>query len=220
MSPQEPSAVKFAVGSDRVWIDGEHLMIEAAEPMDWPVREFCKVPIYFEGRKYYLRGKTQAESPFAARYELWPWPIDLKDQSTRSVFYDLEYVTDRDEAAKRRRRFDTTHFLLLPFYPLLGLCWSSFKNRVLQPVGFEPRSITWASVVLIFNLCIIEGIFVGWLQGGLLLWWFGSGNLRSVDVAVLLVLALDAAWRGHRLLKSDVQEHLGFCEWVWPRKRA
>ena len=217
--PHEPSAVMITVGSDRVWIRSEHLVIEAAEPMDWPVREFCRVPIYFEARKYYLRSKTEAEAPFVVRYELCPWPGDLKDESTRSVLYDLEYVTERDEAAKWRRRFDAIHLLLLPFYPLLGLCWSGFKNRVLHPVGFEPRSITSASVVLIFNLCLLEGIFVGWLQGGLLLWWFGNGNLRIVDKAVLLLLALDAGWRYHQLLQSDVDEYLGFCEWLCPRKR-
>jgi hypothetical protein len=220
MSSPESSEAAIAVGSDRVRIENGRPVIEAAEAMDWPVREFCRVPIYFADRKYYVRRRSQAQPPFAARYELWPWPDELRDQSTHAVFYDEDYVTERDEAAKRRRRFDRIHFLLLPFYPLLGLCWSGFKNRVLQPVGFEPRSITWASVVMIFNLWIVEGIFVGWLRGGLLIWWFGSGNLRSADGLLLVVLTLDTTWRANQLLKSDVQEHLGFCEWLWPRRRS
>ena len=87
-------------------------------------------------------------------------------------------------------------------------------------MGFEPRSITYASVVLTFNLCLVEGVFVGWLQGGLLVWWFADRHLRIVDQALLLALAVDSTLRCHQLLKSDVQEHLGFCEWLCPRKRA
>src|SRR3989442_11606184 len=43
------------VGSDEVYFEGERVVIHASERMDWPVREFCKVPILFQGRKYYLR---------------------------------------------------------------------------------------------------------------------------------------------------------------------
>ena len=38
--------------------------------MDWPIREFCRVPIYFGGRKYYVRSRTKAERPYAMVYEL------------------------------------------------------------------------------------------------------------------------------------------------------
>jgi len=217
--PHEPSPVAFIVGSDRVRLGAGQMVVDAAARMDWPVREFSQVPVYFEGRKYFVFAERKAVPPFVARYELHPWPDNLHDQSGRTVFYDEGYVAERDEMAKRRRRFDRLHFLLFPFYPLLGLCWSGFKNRVLQPMGFEPRSITWASVILMFNLCLVEGIFVGWLQGGLLLWWFADGRWRVLDQVLVWLLALDSILRCHQLLKWDVQEHLGFCEWLWPRKR-
>jgi len=76
------------IGSDEVVFDGERIVIHAAEPMDWPVREFCKVPVFFRGRKYYLRSKRGVEQPRPMVYELWPWPADLHEASQHTVVYD------------------------------------------------------------------------------------------------------------------------------------
>ncbi|TAK99652.1 MAG: hypothetical protein EPO07_10675 [Verrucomicrobia bacterium] len=218
-TPQRTSGVVIHVGSDRVVVGEDSVVIEAAEAMDWPVREFCRVPVFFEGRKFYVRKATPAAAPFKKRYELCPWPAAPCEESNRCVNYDATYVAERDELAKTQRRFDRVHFWLLPFYPLLGFCWSGFKNRVLLRIGFEPRSITSWSLRLEFALLMAEGIFVGWLRGGLLVWWLGHGRWRDVDLALTALAAADIALRWSREQNWDVQAHWGFCEWLWPGRR-
>lgn len=219
MAPTPQSGGVFSVGTDRVCLSGDRLIIEAAAPMDWPVREFCRVPIYFEGRKFHVRRVTDGIAPIARRYELWPWPVDLHDQAPRVVIYDLTYVKERDEAARARRGANRWHLALLPFFPFLGLCWSGFKSRVLMQAGFEPRSITSASIALVFFLFIVEGIFVGWLHLGLLMWFLQNANLRAADFVLTAVLLADVVLRYSQHLKLDVDQPWGFCEWLWPRKR-
>lgn len=213
------SGVIVRVGSDRVCVGEDRVVIEAAELMDWPLREFCRVPIFFEGRKYFLHRLGQAEKPYAKRYELCPWPANLHEESPRTVCYDTAYVANRDQLARQQRRFDRLHLLLLPLYPFLGLCWSGLKNGLLNRIGFEPRSITAASVALAFNLLILEGIFVGWLRGGLLLVLLGNARLQAADLALMALLAGDTVARYSQLLKTDVQRHWGFCEWMIPARR-
>ena len=198
------------VGSDKVCAESERLIIHAAEPMDVPIREFCKIPVYYLGQKYYVLSKRTGERPYAAVYVLCPWPTGLLESSTRHLIYDEAYVAERDKIASVRRRNERFHLLLLPAYPLLGLCWSRCKNQMFQEWGFEPGSITKASIFLIFNLLIVEGIFVG---------WFGSGLLGAppLDYALLLLLGIDTILRYEQTLKLDVERHWGFCEWVWSR---
>ena len=206
------------IGSDEVRVEHERLIIHAAEPMDLPIREFCRVPLYFEGREYYLRSKRKGERPYVIVYELWPWPTDLHERSSRQVIYDESYVAERDAQAAERRRHEWLHLALLPFYPLLGLCWSGFKNRVLGRIGFEPSSITRASMILTFNLMVVEAIFVGWLAGGLLTYLIGWSSLRAVDWGLLLLLGADTVMRFGQSLKFDIEHHWGFCEWLWPKR--
>ena len=207
------------IGRDEVCFKGECVVIHAAEAMDWPVREFCKVPIWFQGRKYYLRSKRSGEQPRPILYELWPWPSDLHEASPHAVVYDEAYVLERDEGAARTRRYQRVYLALLPFYPFLGLLWSGFKDRVLSPLGLEPGSITKTSIVLTFNLFVVEGIFVGWLAGGILTYFLGRPALRPVDWVLMLLLGADSAMRFGQTIKLDVRQHWGFCEWLWPRKR-
>lgn len=218
--PSTPAAgIIIQVGTDRVCVGSEGVVIEARQPMDWPVREFCRVPIHFEGRKYFVRSSGEAVAPYARRYDLWPWPADQPEQTTRVVVYDAAYAAERDAMARARRSGDRWHFILLPFFPFLGLCWSGFKNDVLMKAGFEPRSITSASIALVFNWLIIEGIFVGWLRGGMLMWFLGNGNLRGVDLLLTVLLFADVVLRYGQHLQSDVDRPWGFCEWLQPRKR-
>src|SRR5260221_2710458 len=184
--------------------------------MDWPLRDFCKIPIWFQGRRYFLQSKRLGGTRRATVYELWPWPVDLHEASPNGVVYDSDYVIARDAAAARRDRNEKLHLMLLPFYPLLGLFWSGFKNSVLCPIGFEPGSITRASVVLTANLFIAEGIFVGWLAGGILMYFVNLPALRIVDWGSLLILGADAVMRFGQSLKFGVERHYGFCEWLWP----
>ncbi len=203
--------------SDEVEFQGERVIVYAARPMDWPVREFAKVPIWFQGRKYFLRTKREGSKPPATIYELCPWPADLHEASVREIVYDEAYVRTRDEAATETSTNIVVHFILLPFYPFLGLFWSGFKQRVLSPIGFEERSITNASLVLTANLCIVQAIFTGWLLGGTFTYLLNR-PLRALDWSILLLLMVDSVARGGQALQSDVERRWGFCEWLWPRR--
>jgi hypothetical protein len=207
------------VGSDEVHVESERVFIRAARAMDWPIREFCRMPIWFAGRKYYLRAKhTEAKSNRPV-YELWPWPDDLHGGSTQGVIYDDAYVAERDRNAGTARRCHWAYLLLLPLYPVLGLFWSRFKNVVFVPMGFEIGSLTKVSVVFTFYLFFLHAIFAGWLQTGFLVLLI-SPSLQWLDWVLLLAMALDCAMRFGQTLKSDVTEHWGFCEWlVRPRSQ-
>lgn len=202
--------------SDEVERAGDVVIIHAANPMDWPVREFCKVPIWFEGRKYFLRTKRDGPTPPGMIYELQLWPENLHEASARGVIYDKDYVAERDRQARTNSRNSWLYLLLLPFYPVLGLFWSGFKRRMLEPIGFEQRSITNASIILTANLCIVQAIFTGWLLGGTLTHLLGQ-PLRLMDWAVLLLLAADCLLRIGQALQSDVEDRWGFCEWLRPK---
>src|SRR5258708_1059595 len=121
------TGIIIQIGTDRVCVGAEGIVIEARESMDWPVREFCRMPIYFEGRKYFVRNSGEAAPPYARRYELWPWPSDQPEQTLGMVTYDESYVATRDATARSRRADDRWHLFLLPFYPFLGFFWSGFK---------------------------------------------------------------------------------------------
>jgi len=207
------------VGSDRVVIGQDGVVIEARNPMDWPVREFARVPVYFENQKFRVVRVTNAPLPYAKTYELAPWPADVHEESNRAVFYDADYVALRDATAREQRQHDLKHQMLLPFYPFLGLLWSGFKNRVLWRWGFEARSITSASVALVFGLFLAEGIAVGWLVSGLLTQFCGSWSYRKWDLLLTAVLFLDSVMRYSQLLQLDVGAYWGFCEWLWPRRK-
>lgn len=187
----------------------------------WPCNHeiSAKVPIYFCEQKYYVRSKRKGERPHQVIYELWPWPEDLHEASPRSVVYNEAYVIERNRAAAIARRHEGLYAVLLPLYPLLGLLWSGFKHRVLVPLGFEPRAITQASIALTFGIFIGEGIFVGWLAGGMLMYLLGRPALRPLDWLLLLVLGADSTMRLGQSLKLDVEHCWGFCEWLWPGGR-
>ncbi len=204
------------VGPDRVYLEQGRLLIHAVEPMDWPIREYCRVPIYFREQKFYVRSKREGQRPYRVVYELWAWPADVHEASTRGVVYDETYVAERNRAAAEGRRKERLYAILLPAYPFLGLFWSGFKDRVLVPLGFEPRSITRASITLTFGLFLGEGIFVGWLAGGLLMYLLGQPALRPVDWLLFLLLGADSTMRFGQSLQLDVQRWRGFCEWLWP----
>jgi hypothetical protein len=210
------SANPITVGSDKVYLEGERVVIYTANPMHWPVREFSRVPIYFQDRCYYLRSKGKAEPPNAMRFELWPWPVEYSAPSVRTIIYDSAYVAERDVSLRRERRNNILYAVLIAFYPLLGLCWSRFKRSVLSAVGFEPTSLTKASVALVFNVCVAQGILVGWLRSGLCMLLLHNSSALWMDWVLLLLLAADTVVRFDGILKSETEYHLGFCEWLKP----
>ena len=89
---------EFSVGPDKVRLVGDEVTVFAVRAMpDWTVREFCRVPIHFQGNKYYLLRKTAGPHPYAFQYQLAPWHSDLGAESSRSISYDEAYVAHRDE---------------------------------------------------------------------------------------------------------------------------
>lgn len=206
------------IGSDQVTFESDCVIIHATESMDWPIREFCKVPIWFRDQKYYLRSKQTGQPPHAMIYELAPWPADLHDQSPKHITYDESYVTERNRLAGSVRKHDRAYYILVLFYPLLGLAWSGFKNRTLARCGFDPQSITSASIFLIFSLCVLETVFVGWLRAGFFAYLFHSATIVAVDWILLLLFGFDSVIRYARLLRDDMDKRWGFCEWLWPER--
>lgn len=203
----------FAVGTDEVAFEGDHVVIHARHPIiDWSVREFHRHAIYFRGRKYFLLTKRREAKPFAMRYELAPWPDDLREQSIHSFTYGEEFVAERDAGVATDRKRSAAWHLLAPLYPLLGFCWSKFKARVLWPLGFAPISITAASTM--FTFCVV-------MCGGILYGYFGVrlfGHLA--DLVLLAALSLDCALRyGQVISNREVPD--GFFEWAFKyRKRT
>ena len=210
------------VGSDELRFERDLVVIHARNPIaDWRVREFCRNAIYFEGHKYFLLQRNKAERPFAARYTLAPWPDDLHEESPRSFIYDEDFVASRDAGFFTERRRSVAWHLLLPVYPLLGLCWTGVKERVLWPIGFVPTSITSASVMLVFCITFLDSIFFGYLGGGVVIRSLGAEALGGwavlADFLLIGLLALDCMVRFGQLLEGEEPVPDGFLEWVFRR---
>jgi hypothetical protein len=208
--PINPGAI--FVGADEVTFDGDVVVIHARHPIiDWSVREFHHHAIYFRYKKYLLRGKSVTGKPFAMRYELAPWPEDLREESMRSFTYDAEFVAARDAGVVSERRHSLVWQLMLPIYPLLGFAWRNFKRRVLWPMGFEPASITAASTM--FTFCVVMGF-------GVMYGWFGMRLIGHLtDLIILATLSLDCAFRYDQLIRHEEVPD-GFLEWLFKyRKR-
>src|SRR5690348_5652450 len=94
---EDTQPTEFIVGSDKVVIEGDHLLVYASEAMDWPIREFCKMPIWFREQKFYVRSKRAGQTARGMIYELAPWPEDFHgSESPQCVCYDEEYVSERN----------------------------------------------------------------------------------------------------------------------------
>lgn len=209
---QQPE--EHCVGRDKVLIYDDKVVILAANEMDWPLREFCRPPIYFRGCKLYLREKSPAEAPYVMRYELWGWPENLHEESPHSVLYDEAYVQDRDAEAAREKFHARGRGFLVWFYPLLGFLWSSCKEKHLVPFGIRAISATRMSIALAFNLMILEGVFAGWLGRGLLAAAFDDRDVIVIDWIALFALGLDSLFRYSQLLHGEAQYPWGFFEWA------
>jgi hypothetical protein len=209
----ESGAGGLNVGSDRVSWFGELVIIQAAREMpDWQIREFCKIPIYFEGRKYYLKRKLRLERPYAMSYELELWPEDLHEESKLGISYDAEYVAQRDRLVQADKGNDLGRALLLPFFPFLGFLWSHFKDRTLERFGLNPLSMTRASVLLEFALVVYEIIFLFIFHFGFAQVVFGLST-SWLDCALLVILLLDLVVRADQVLRG-VEQPAGFLEWL------
>ena len=195
------------IGPDEVVVADDGIVILSPADMPWHVREFCRVPIWHGGTKYYLRDKRFDETRRRFIYDLRHWPADHPQESSEVIDYDVAYVAARDEHSAAARNRQRVHDLLLFCYPFLGFLWSDYKNRTLGRLGFVPDSITRASVFVGYIVCVVTGIFVGWLgfRDSLVMW------------AVMVVSGVDTLLRFSQSLRLDVQRHWGFLEWLFDR---
>lgn len=218
-----PAETEVMVATDRVEFEGDHLLIHATEPMDWRIREFSKVPIWFRGQRYYLLNKRAGQPPRGITYQLAPWPDDLHGAaSSQSVFYDEDYVHARNNHGGSVRRHDRMYPVLAPLYPVLGFAWSDFKNTTLARCGFDPEAITSASVYLTIVMFMVQSFFTMRLGCGFFTFCLGSRSYLLYDLGLILVLGVDIVIRySHGLkgsLNPDSDRHLGFFQWIWPTR--
>ena len=161
------------------------------------------------------------------RYELVPWPADLHEESSQRFVYNEALVAARDQDARSEQRRTTAYYLLLPFYPLLGFCWSGLKERVLWPIGFEPSAISSVATMVGFGFTLVGGILFGYLGGGIFYQLAYVGMVpfevtyqtaRIVDLIFLGLLVFDCAIRFNQQLRGDIVPG-GFLEWLVPFRR-
>ena len=213
------SAEAFDLGRDHVEVSAHAVVIHTARPMgDWQVREFCRIPIWFRGRKYYVRRKwAAANGPHRYAYELGPWPDDLHEEAPLKITYDELYVALRDEDHRRDRASAAGRLLLMPFFPLLGFGWSRFKDHTLERFGFNPVSVTEGSLLLSLGLFMLEAIFMLYFHEGYGQLIFGWSN-SWMDWVVFVLLPMDIAVRYTQVLRGDEAPD-GFLEWLLRRRR-
>ncbi|SRR6266511_4125559 len=211
--PLVESSPGLSVASDKVLYYGESVIIYATREMpDWQVREFCKIPIYFEGRKFYLLRKARMEPPYVMGYELEPWPEDLHEESNLSITYDQDYVAQRNRLVQTEQRNDLGRLLLLPLFPFLGFLWARFKDRTLERFGFHPVSMTNASLLVEFGFFVIETIFLFVFHDGFAQVAFGLAT-AWLDYAVFVVFLVDMIARYDQVLRG-IESPPGFLEWL------
>jgi hypothetical protein len=233
---QEPQATTIKVGRDRVTISGNQVIIDACHSFaDWQVREFARIPIYFQDKKYFLCQKAQAQKPFVVRYTLELWPEDNREPSRTAFDYNEEIVAERDGEIRGGKNDDIIRAVLLIVFPFLGLLWSDTKDKLAR-FGILSRTVTGLSNFIVFGLLMLDGIFakmlmMGSMRSGKLVlggiirafssqdyWDFGicQVSILWVDCALFCFLLVDLLWRyGHYLQHGDLAEvNLGFGEWI------
>jgi hypothetical protein len=213
-----PGLPAVVFGSDRivrhedcVWVDS------AVEMPDWEFRDYRKLAVLFQGRRYFVAEKTPLPGG-RYRYRLDPWPDDLTDIPGRTVEYDERYVAERDARLRRDTRNARAGEALSFVSPFLGLLPASVKLKLNDRYAYDPVTVTKQSLVLeylvlmvLLALTVID-VFVR-MRGATL---FG-GRLGTVLV-VLILVAVDILVRRGRV-ESDAMEQPGFWEWALPRRR-
>ena len=206
------------MGTDVVQVTDDKVIVFASNEMpDWTVREFCVVPIHFRCHKFHLKRKAGGPPPYAFHYELGVWHAGLGMESNLPIYYDEDYVAERDRRVRAHKRHGHLHSALCAVYPFLGFGWSGFKERVLAVVGFDPIAVTEASIMLAVAFWFLEGLFVCYFQVGFLTVLFGHRLLGLLDFPLFFLLPLDSAIRFGRVTSGDSTLPNGFLEWLFRR---
>ena len=215
---EQSKIIEHTVGRDKVQVGDFTLTVFAMRAMpDWTVREFSIVPIYFRDHKFYLKRRLEGQAPYACRYELAPWHPQLGTESTLKISTTRIMSPTGTAIFARTVGYDHLHSALFGIYPLLGFCWSGFKERVLSRMGFEPVDITEASIFIEFGFFLVEGVFASYFHAGFLGLTFSRMWLIWLDWALLLILPLDSAVRYGHIIRGDAFPG-GFLEWLFKRR--
>jgi hypothetical protein len=202
------------VGTDEVLLYGNKVVVCSPKRMDdWEAKDFQRPKILFQGDPYYLSRKLPGDATRPYRYELGPWPDYLEEEPKHTLTYDEEYVNRRDTRFKKVRSVTGRQSRLTFLYPILGFCWSGFKERFLEPHGFNPLRISLFSCILAYVIFMGELISFFFLASGLLERFFGSG-IQWLDYLFLLVLPIDSAVRFFQIVNGTARYPVGFLEWI------
>lgn len=202
------------VGADEVLLYGNKIVVCSAKRMDdWEAKDFQRPKILFRGGEYYLSRKLPGDAERPYRYELGPWPDYLEEEPKHSVTYDEDYVNRRDTRFKRVSSVTGRQSRLTFLYPLLGFCWSGFKERFLEPHGFNPLRISLFSCILAYIIFMGELSCFFFLGSGLLQRLFGPG-IQWLDYIFLLVFPIDSAVRFFQIVNGTTRYPVGFLEWI------
>ncbi len=194
-----------------IWLCEEKVVVDSRVPLpDFTVREFARPRIYFESACYYVSEKSSSSSaPVVHRYVLTPWPKN-DEAITREIVLNEQYLLERADERRRRRREDLAMKALVIFYPFLGFLWSPQK-RVLNRIGFESHEMSGYSIYAGFAIGFLCGVFLAILA-------LGAGTFQVSLLAGMVVFMVDAAIRFHRRLAAKDSIPPGFYEWLARRK--
>jgi hypothetical protein len=230
-----PKTETIKVGPDQVTIGGDKVTIDARHIFaDWQVREYSRIPIYFQEKKYFLRQKSPGQKPFAMRYVLELWPADSSATTSRVMLeYSEQVVAEREAAIRGGHYEDVGKAALLLVFPFLGMLWSGTKLKLAR-FGIISRTVTGISIMITFGLIMLDGVFAKMLMmggirsgkavvGGIIRTFAGKDyfdiaglpvRIVWLDCALFVILVADLLIRYSQHLR-DEEPNFGFLEWAF-----
>jgi hypothetical protein len=204
------------VGSDRVLVHGDRLIIETRAAMGWEVRRHRRLLVRFDERAWTPRCVEHGNDG-SARYELEPWTPARLEIPGDEIEYGAAFVERRDRAATSRVRCERMGTTLNLVSPLVGLLGARLKGRIEEQLGIDARIATLRSVAIeallvgpALAIVAIQGVATGVAGEDAGLPW------RTCAV-VAIVFAIDALVRWGRLIIEE-RPPVGFLEWIWRRR--
>src|SRR5262245_20507652 len=196
------------VGTDRVLLRGDRLIIETSTAMGWEVRRHRRLLVHFDDRAW-TPLRVEHGKDGSTRYELEPWTPAALEIPGAEIEYGLAYVERRDRAAVSRARCERMGTTLNLVSPLVGLLGAR--------LGIDARIATLRSVAIelllvgpAMAIVAIQGVATGIAGEDAGLPWRTCGVLA-------LVFAIDALVRWRRLIVEE-RPPVGFLEWIWRRR--
>ncbi len=204
---------RYSVGSDHVQEDEGRVVVRTRTVMlDWAVQPYCRPRVHFRDKEYAITGKEKVGREVV--YSLSPWS-NPKELASSEIFYDEDYVKERDRARRMDLVSDTLRPFLIPLYAIVGFAPALWKARLEREYGVDARAATrysvWLEGLTTFSCMVflLIGLFIA----------IGGADLlpRGLLTLAILVLAPDTVMR----IDSLLREHRwpsGFYEWSFRRR--